>query len=337
MKRTAASSAAAVVLLVAVGLGALLVGPVSLSPGGVFKSIIDRSPFVDVSSSLTPIQTSIVWELRAPRIVLAILVGGALSIAGASFQAVFRNPLADPYLLGAAAGAGVGATLAIVYLDSGPLLAPLAFVGALAGVAIAYVAGSVADPTHNPASVLLAGVATASFFTAVQTYVQQQHAQTLPQVYSWILGHLSTAGWGNVRSALPYVILSCTVLIAVAGRLDALSVGDDKARSVGVDVRRLRVCVIVAASLATAAAVAVSGLIGFVGLVVPHIVRLVVGHENRLVVPIAFVAGGIFLVSTDVVARTALAPAELPIGVVTAFIGAPFFIAVLWRSARGVG
>lgn len=316
--------------MLCVALCALFIGPASLPPAEVIKSILG------LSNSLTPVEQSILWDLRAPRIVLGLLVGGALSIAGASYQSVFRNPLADPYLLGAAAGAGVGATIAIIYFDSGPLLAPLAFVGALVGVAVAYVAGSVADPAHNPATVLLAGVATASFLTAIQTYLQQQNAETLPEVYSWILGHLATAGWDDVTSCLPYLAVSTAVLIAAAGRMDVLAIGDDKARSAGVNVRNLRLVVVIAASLATAAAVAVSGLIGFVGLVVPHIVRLIFGHGNRTVLPLAFVVGGAFVVVADVVARTALQPAEIPIGVVTAFIGAPFFIAVLWRSTKGV-
>ena len=185
----------------------------------------------------------------------------------------------------------------------------------------------------SPATLILGGVAIASFLTAVQTYVQQRHADTLRQVYTWILGRLSTTGWDEVLLLLPYAAVCIAVLVVAVGALDLLAVGEDEAASLGLRPRRIRIAVLAAASLGTAAAVAVSGLIGFVGLIVPHGVRLVAGVTNRRVVPLSILFGGAFLALADVVARTAQAPAELPIGVITAFIGAPFFFLILRTQA----
>ncbi len=282
--------------------------------------------------SLDPVQSAIVWELRAPRVVLGALVGGALAIAGASYQAVFRNPLADPYLLGAAAGAGLGAT--IVFAAAGPetmsLLLPIAaFVGALMGVSMSYGLGVAANSGGGTAPLLLAGIAVASFLTAIQTLVQQQNSDSLRLVYGWILGQLGRSDWPNVALVGPVIMLAALVLSACGRTLDVLSLGDDKAATLGVDVRRVRLFVVVMASLATALAVSVSGLIGFVGIIAPHVVRRLVGGANAVVLPVAFLVGGAFLVLADLLARTVVAPAELPIGVVTAFVGAPFFAALL--------
>ena len=203
-------------------------------------------------------------------------------------------------------------------------------VGALSGVGLAYGLGSMASRQGGgSATLLLAGVAVASFLTAIQTVVQQEHSDSLREVYSWILGQLGAGHWEDIRMVLPYMIVS-TVVLLVAGRaLDVLSVGDDEAQTLGVRPRRVRFVVLLAASLGTASAVAVSGLIGFVGLVVPHIVRRLAGGSYRTVLPVSLLGGAAFLVVADLVARTVLAPTELPIGVVTAFVGAPFFAALL--------
>jgi iron complex transport system permease protein len=258
-------------------------------------------------------------------------------VAGAAYQGVFRNPLADPYLLGVAAGAGLGATLAISYgpdSSSWPVeLLPLAaFAGALFGVATAYTLGRSAG-ARTASTLILAGVAVASFLTALQTFVQQREAETLRQVYAWILGRLSTAGWREVLLIFPYVTVSAAAIILHRRLLDVMSVGDEEAGSLGVQTARVRVVVVLAASLGTAAAVAVSGLIGFVGIIVPHTVRLIAGPSYRLVVPLSILFGGAFLILADLLARTAMAPSELPIGVVTAVVGAPFFAVVL-RTSR---
>jgi cobalamin transport system permease protein len=330
---------AGVVTLAASAVAGLLVGPVHLPPSHVLGWLVGRVPFVHASSGLDARDAVIVSQLRLPRVVLGGLVGAMLSMSGASYQAVFRNPLADPYLLGAAAGAGLGATIAVINgatTGGHAVVLPLAaFVGAIGGVVLAYVLGRSRFGGRTTTSLVLAGVAVASFLTAVQTYVQQRNTATLRQVYSWILGRLVTTGWSDVLLILPYVAVATAVLFAVRRHLDVISVGDTEAESLGLHTARLRAIVVVAASLGTAAAVATAGLIGFVGLIVPHAVRLVAGPGYRRVIPLSFLFGAAFMILADLLARTIVAPAELPIGVITAFVGAPFFIFVLRRAADG--
>ncbi|OFW67043.1 MAG: ABC transporter permease [Actinobacteria bacterium RBG_16_68_21] len=324
-------------VLLAAAAAAILIGPAALSPGAVFKEVLSHVPFVHIDSGLDPRQSAIVWELRVPRMVLAALVGATLSLAGGAYQGVFRNPLADPYLLGVAAGAGLGATVAIVSVGSGSALVPVAaFVGAIGAVAAAYSLGSAAGGQRSGATLILAGVAVAAFLTAAQTFVQQQNADSIREVYSWILGRLGTAGWSEVALMTPYAVVSVTVIMVHRRLLDVLSVGEEEARALGVRPERVRAAVVVAATVGTAGAVAVSGLIGFVGIVVPHVVRLMVGASYRAILPLSIVCGSAFLVIADLIARSALGPAEIPIGVITAFVGGPFFLVVLRTSRRGV-
>jgi iron complex transport system permease protein len=330
----------AIGLLVAAALAGSLLGPVDLPVEGVLASLLDRLPLVDLTSGLTERQEAILWQLRLPRVVLGGLVGASLSMSGAAYQGVFRNALADPYLLGAAAGAGLGATLSIAYLpraeswpvDPQPLAA---FLGALTGVALAYALGR-SGRDRSASTLILAGVAVASFLTAVQTYFQQRHTDTLQEVYAWILGRLATGGWHEVTLILPYVAVSGAALLMHRRLLDVMSVGDEEADSLGIKAARVRLIVVVAATLATAAAVAVSGLIGFVGIIVPHTIRLLFGGSYRLVLPLALLFGAAFMIATDLLARTLVAPAELPIGVITAFLGAPFFVLVLRKSRKAI-
>ncbi len=312
------------------------VGPVSMGLRGITLGLIDRLPLIDVESGLTAQQAAVLWELRAPRVVLGGLVGGTLALAGASYQGVFRNPLADPYLLGVAAGAGLGATLAIGagVPASGWLLPFAAFGGALVGVSATYALARIGGPRRT-ATLILAGVAVASFMTAAQTFVQQLTSDTIREVFSWILGRLTTVGWSEVWLVLPFVVVSGAILLVHGRHLDVLSVGEEEAVSVGLPAERVRVLIVLAATLATAAAVAVSGLIGFVGIVVPHAVRRLVGVGHRVLLPVSFVAGAAFMVLADVLARTVISPAELPIGVITAFVGAPFFGLILYQTRRG--
>jgi iron complex transport system permease protein len=331
------ATAVAVMFLVASLLVGVAVGPVHIGFLDVVQSALARIHFPGVESGLPSTQETIVWELRFPRVILAAIVGGTLAVAGASYQGVFRNPLADPYLLGVGAGAGLGATLGVVYTGSGQAIPLCAFAGGVLAVAVAYSIGRAASPRSSGATLLLAGVTVATFFTAVQTFVQQQHADALQQVYSWILGGLPNTGWSDVRLVLPYVAVCWAGILVHRRLLDVLSLGDEEAASLGVNVRRVRFIVTALATVGTAAVVAVSGLIGFVGIIVPHAIRLLVGPSYRLLVPLSVICGAGFLVLADVVARTALAPAEIPIGVVTAFCGAPFFAVVLRTSRRMIG
>jgi iron complex transport system permease protein len=326
--------AIAVGLLAAAALVGLLVGPANIAPGNVLRWFVS---FGNRPAGMTDQEASILTNLRLPRVIVGGLVGASLAASGAAYQAVFRNPLADPYLLGAAAGAGLGATISVAYLPPGladVTVPAAAFIGAIVGVGLAYALGRSSLGGRSAANLVLAGVAVASFLTAVQTFLQQQRSDTLRQVYTWILGRLGTTGWDDVRLALPSVALAVATLLLVRRLLDVIEVGDLEAQSLGLNVGRLRLTVVVAASLATAAAVAVAGLIGFVGIIVPHTVRLLVGGSYRSVLPLSVLFGAAFLILVDVLARTVVAPAEIPIGVITAFVGAPFFVAVLRRAGR---
>ncbi|WP_375791880.1 FecCD family ABC transporter permease [Actinoalloteichus hymeniacidonis] len=313
----------------------VLIGAADLGATRVLAEILAQ--LTGGVSPLSEREAAILWQLRVPRVVLACLVGAALGGAGAAFQGVFRNPLADPYLLGAAAGAGLGATIALTLVPAtaGWVVGPVqlaAFVGALTGVGLAWVLGRSSGP--GAGTLVLAGVAVAAFLTAAQTLVQQLHTEDLRLIYTWMLGGVNTTGWRDVVLVLPYVLV-CSVVLCACGRLlDLLGVGDEEAGSLGVRPGRIRLVVLIAASLATAAAVSAAGLIGFVGLVVPHLVRLGVASSYRVVVPLSLLGGAAFLAAADVVARTVIAPAELPIGVITAFAGAPFFAFVLRMRGR---
>lgn len=330
----------AVAFVLAAATASVLVGPADLSPVGVLEEIATKVPFVHLHPGLGVTGNVVVWQLRMPRMVLGGLVGAMLAVAGASYQGVFSNPLADPYLLGVASGAGLGATIAIVY---GPSLAftaidPLpvfAFVGAVVAVVATFALGHSRATLRSPASLVLAGVAVAAFFTAVQTFIQQQqNPADLTVVYTWILGGLSTAGWGQVEMILPYVAVAAGALFSCRRLLDVLSLGDEEAISVGVRAQRVRLAVVVTATLGTAAAVSVSGLIGFVGIIVPHTIRLLAGPSYRRIIPLSLLYGAGFLILADLLARTALSPQEIPLGVVTAFLGAPFFLVVLRQARR---
>ena len=323
------------VLLVGVMIAGLMIGPAGPTWWRVPLELVDRLPFVSVTSGVSAADWNIVWQIRAPRVVLAAVVGSTLSVSGASYQGVFRNPLVDPYLLGVAAGAGLGATLVFAFTSSRTavwLIDPLpvaAFVGALVAVFVTYSVGSLFGRDRSPIALVLAGVAVTALATAIQTFILQRNNDVIRQVYSWILGRLSSATWGDVRLVLPYVAVSVVVLLLHRRLLDVMRVGDDEALALGVNVRRVRLTIVLAATLGSAAVVAVSGLIGFVGIIVPHAVRLLAGASYRRVLPLSVLLGGAFLVAADIPGRVLSDPAETPIGVVTAFIGAPFFLLLL--------
>jgi iron complex transport system permease protein len=319
-------------LLVAV-LAGLLVGAVPLATGDVVQALADRLPFITIDHGLDEVQTRLLFELRMPRVIMGGLVGAVLAVAGAGYQGVFRNPLADPYLLGVAAGAGLGAT-AVIGIGAGAGVLPVvAFIGGMAAVGATYVLSRTVGG-RTTTSLILAGVAVAAFATAIQTFLLQRSYETLREVYSWILGRLVTVGWGEVWALVPYALVATVALVTMRRLLDVLGLGDDEALGLGVNVNLVRRVVVVAATLATAAAVSVSGLIGFVGIIVPHVVRMLTGWSYRVIIPLSLAYGATFLILADLGARTLVAPAELPIGVVTAFVGAPFFLLVL-RTTKG--
>jgi len=309
------------------GLWATAGAVVHRPPGGVEAVGVDPA---------TRVFDTIVWHIRLPRVVLAALVGAALALAGAGFQGVFRNPLADPYLLGAASGAGFAASLAMVgggaWAWLGGLGVPVAaFAGAAAAVAV-VVALARRGWTLPIVPLVLAGVVVGSCLAAGTSFVLLAAREQAAGVLTWLLGSLAFASWGRVGTLLPPVLASAAVLIAAARSLDVLQLGERTAMQLGLPVEALKLTVVAAGTLATAAAVSVAGVIGFVGLVVPHAVRLALGPDHRRLVPMAAVWGAGFMVLADLVARTVIAPAELPVGVVTALVGAPFFLLLLRRK-----
>ena len=331
--------AAGALALVSVLLGAM-VGPAGPTWWRVPLALLDHLPLVSIDSGVTPREWTIIWDIRMPRVVLAALVGSMLSLSGASYQGVFRNPLVDPYLLGVAAGAGLGATLVFTLNRTGSstwIIDPLplsAFAGGLLAVLVTYVVGTAFGGQRSASTLVLAGVAVTALATAVQTFVLQRHTDVVRQVYSWILGRLSSATWGDVRLVLPYVVVSSAVLFLHRRLLDIMRVGDDEATALGASVNRVRIVVVIAATLGTSAVVAVSGLIGFVGIIVPHAVRLLAGASYRVIVPLSLFVGASFLIIADIPGRVLQNPSETPIGVVTAFLGAPFFLLLL-RTKQG--
>lgn len=276
----------------------------------------------------------IVWQIRLPRVLLAALVGAALALAGAGFQGVFRNPLADPYLLGAASGAGLGASLAMVLgLSSllGAVAVPLAAFVAAGLTVAAVIALARRGWTLPVVPLLLAGVVLGSVLAAGTSFVLLASRAQAAGVLTWLLGSLSLASWQRVATLAVPVLVAALVAAFHARALDVLQLGERSAAQLGVRVEALKLAVIAAATLATAAAVSVAGVIGFVGLVVPHAVRLLFGPDHRRLLPLSLVWGAMFMVAADLVARTLIAPAELPVGIVTAVVGAPFFLLLLRR------
>ncbi len=299
--------------------GAAFLGAVVLGPAHV--------PLAALATS------DIVRTLRLPRAILAFLVGGSLALSGAGLQALVRNPLADPFLLGLSGGAGLGAVAAIALHLASPWALPLAaFGGALGAMALVYRLGLVGGAALDPRILILAGVAVGAFAAAVTTaIVSLSDAAELRNAFLWLWGGLSGASWDTVLLLCVYAPLPVAVLLAAARPLDLLALGEEPARHLGADVEPLKRRVYVAASLLTAAAVAVSGVIGFVGLVVPHAMRLLWGHRHRPLLPAAFLGGGALLMVSDTVARVAVAPRELPVGIVTALVGVPVFALLLRR------
>ena len=291
------------------------------------------------TAGLDPLTDQIVWEFRTPRVLLAALAGGGLSLAGVCLQTLVRNPLADPYLFGVSAGASLGAVIAMtsgIGLVAGLGVAGAAFAGSLISLTVVFVMAQRGGRLIG-SSLVLAGVAVAYLGTAVTSYLQlQANPAELRGVMFWMLGSVAGGSWDDL-GVLTAATAVTAIWLSTQGRsMNALSVGDDTAAGLGVDVHRLRVLLLVAASLLTAAVVSVAGGIGFVGLIVPHAVRLVVGPDHRKVIPVSVLAGAVFLVLVDLVTRTVDRPNEMPIGIFTAALGAPFFLVLLRKRKRAL-
>jgi iron complex transport system permease protein len=327
----AAGIALLVLLVLGVGLGSVRIGPAE-----TLGVILSRGFGIDIGVTWSPATEAIVWELRLPRVLTAMLVGCGLAVAGATFQGLLRNPLADPYVLGTASGAALGAAIAIllpiqlVFVEFG-LLHGLAFAGALVAALVVFRLGGTGG-AGGLTRLLLTGYAIGSVLAALLTMAMYVSGAELRQIFSFLLGGLGGASWTRLLVATPLILAATVLIVARARSLDGMLLGDTAARHFGIDVGRERGILLGLASLATAAGVAISGLIGFVGLVVPHFVRLLVGPGARRVLPISALVGAALLTAADLVARMA---GDIPVGVVMALLGAPFFLFLLHRSRTG--
>lgn len=278
----------------------------------------------------------IFWQIRLPRVVLAVIVGASLAVAGVIYQALFKNPMADPYILGVSAGAGLGASLGIIlHLGSGLLgmytIPVLAFIGGLGTILAVYQIARIGGRVPMM-SLLLAGLALSATLAAIMSLVMVLGGRNLQAVVFWLMGGLASSGWDQVVISLPFAAVGLAIPFFYVRELNVMLLGDERAQHLGVNTERVRGVLLVAASLVTAAAVAVSGLIGFIGMMVPHIVRLIVGPEHKWLLPASLLSGAFLLVVTDTLARTILQPIEIPVGIVTAIIGGPFFLFLLFRK-----
>ncbi|GBF05805.1 Fe3+-siderophore ABC transporter permease [Deinococcus aerius] len=321
-RRLGRTAALVAVLLAAVVL-AVGLGSVTIPPGDVLGALWRGLSGADLAGN-----DVIVWQIRLPRVAMGVLVGACLAVCGGAFQGVFRNPLADPYLLGVASGAGLGATVGIVAGWPRATIPLVALGTALGAVALAL--GLAREGRRFPPTrLILAGVVVGSVLSAFSTFLILRGEDRARQVLAYTLGDLGFSGWRDVATVLPYAAVGCGVLILLGRALDTLGLGDLTARSLGVPVERLRLLVVIAGSVATAAAVAYVGIIGFVGLIVPHVVRLAWGANHRVLLPVSALMGGALLVLADLLARTTILS---QVGVVTTLLGGPFF---LWLLRRG--
>ena len=323
------------ILLIAAFLS-VMVGSTSISPRLIVEVIFAQLKGTISAFDPNGVYATILFNLRLPRMVLLILVGAALAGSGAAYQGLFRNPLADPYLIGVASGAGLGAVAAMTihwpYTTLGLLAVPLAaFIGALAAVAFVTQLARVGKtvPTTN---LILAGVVVSAFCSALSSLLMINASGDLRRALVWLLGGSTMTGWASVVTVLPYALVGMIVLLAMGHPLNVLQFGDEQAMQLGIPVARVRWLTIIAATLTTAAAVAFAGVIGFVGLIVPHLIRLVWGGDYRKLIPLSFLGGASLLLLADVVARSVAAPQEIPVGIITALLGAPFFLWILRRS-----
>jgi iron complex transport system permease protein len=321
-------------LLLAVLLGAAFLASLALGASRLPLETVVRA----LIGSGDETARAIVLQLRLPRAVLAVLVGGALALAGCVFQALLRNPLAEPYVLGVSGGAAVGAVGAMVlgWASMAPWSLPLAaFAGALAAIAVVLRIALAVGPSLNPRVLILAGVVVGAFFNAViLLLLTLADVESFRSAVFWMMGNLSGADWPSVGILVAYLVPVGLLLGAMARPLNLLAMGEETATYLGVRVERVKWAAYLATSLLVAAAVAMSGVIGFVGLIVPHALRLVWGSDHRLLLPASVLGGGAFLLATDTLARTVAAPMELPTGVVTALAGVPLFVLLLIRSGR---
>jgi iron complex transport system permease protein len=329
-----------VVLLVLVGAIATSVGSVSIPFSTTVQIMVDKLPFVDITPTWQSVISTIVLDIRLPRVILAGLVGAALATAGATYQGLFRNPLADPYLIGVAQGASLGAVTGFLLpvawnVAAFGLIPLLAFAGALLATVVVYLLARVGK-TMPVTTLILAGVAVSALLSSIVSYLIISSGDKMHGIIFWLMGSFSLSQWSEIKIAMPYVAAGTTVIIIFARLLNVMQLDEEQAQQLGINVERLKIILLAAATLITAASVAFVGTIGFVGIIIPHAVRLIWGADHRYLLPLAVLSGAIFMILTDLIARTVLAPTEIPIGVITAICGAPFFLYLLRRRKKAI-
>ena len=326
------------ILLALVVILATAVGSVQIPFSTTSSILISKLPLVELTPSWTHALETIVLEIRLPRVILAGLVGAALAIAGATYQGLFRNPLADPYLIGVAQGAALGAVIGFLLPTNwqGPgfgIIPLLAFTGALVSTATVYGLARVGK-TLPVTTLILAGVALGALLGSIVSYLIISSGERIHGIMFWLMGSFSLSRWSEAGTVLPYVLLGVIVILLYARPLNLMQLDEEQAQQLGINVERLKIVLLAAATLITAAAVSFAGIIGFVGIIIPHAVRLIWGADHRFLLPLSVLTGAIFLILADLIARTALAPTEIPIGVITALCGAPFFLYLLRRRKK---
>ncbi len=326
-------------LIVAIALAASI-GSVNIPFLSTLRILLDKLPLIDITPSWPDSYSIIVLEIRLPRVVLAGLVGSALATAGATYQGLFRNPLADPYLIGVAQGASLGAVIGFLLpvgwnIAGFGLIPLLAFIGALVSTTTVYLLARVGK-TLPVTTLILAGVALGSLLGSIVSYLIISSDEKLHSIIFWMMGSFSLSKWTEVSVVLPYVAVGTAIIIIFARLLNVMQLDEEQAQQLGVNVERFKIILLAAATLITAASVSFVGTIGFVGIIIPHAVRLVWGADHRFLLPLAVLTGAIFMILTDLVARTVLAPTEIPIGVITAICGAPFFLYLLRRRKKAI-
>ncbi len=315
---------------------AVALGSVAIPPLTIFRLLLAQLPFTNIAPDWPATYETIIMQIRLPRVLLVALSGASLAVSGAAYQGLFRNPLADPYLIGVASGAGLGAICAVAFewprLMLGTSAIPVAaFIGAALTVTLVYGLGRVGRSAPTT-TLILAGVALGTLASAISTFIMLSFSNQAVRVLAFLLGGYGGVGWDSVIAILPFALIGFVVMTLYARPLNILLFDEEQARQLGIEVEQVKLIVITAATLSTAAAVAFSGLIGFVGLVVPHAVRLLTGADHRRLLPLSALAGAGFLMLADLVARTILSPQELPLGIITAFVGVPFFLVLLRRA-----
>ena len=326
--------AALFILLIAITLAVAAVGSTEISFTTIYQILLDKIPFLHVDPTWAASAEIILMSIRLPRIILAGLVGAALAVAGTTYQGLFRNPLADPYLIGVAQGAGLGAILGFLLpLPFQAAIPVLAFVGAIAAVTIVYSIARVGKSLPMT-TLILAGVALGAFLEAIISYLLIISGDRLHAIVTWLLGTFSMANWWQVGMVLPYIIIGLIVIWLYARPLNVMQLDEEQAQQLGINVEQVKLILLAAATLITAAAVCFCGIIGFVGIIIPHAMRLIWGPDHRFLLPLAALSGACFLILADTAARTIVSPTEIPIGVITAFVGAPFFLYLLRKKKR---